>query len=783
MKTTILFIIMSFATFCNAQIVIIPDANFKAKLVLASPVDTIAKDLTGNYFTIDANNDGEIQTGEAAQVSFLNIVCEDCSNAQQYLAIQSLEGLDSFINLKTLITGGNNLINYDLVFTNDTIIEYLDLLDDFKSITIQNTPNLTLLRFSENYNPNGEVLVDNAPGLTINFSTFFYVGLDISGNFTMKNCNQIEELLFYHGSSGVCMDTIFIENMAGLNHLSVKGKSTGSTTYYPFTINHLDIKNTPLLNSLSVNTTNIENLELCETGAYIQTMLSTANKNLNRLGLVGMPFTYINIWDDHSDLETICVDDNNYNIVKTEVIEAGLTVNVTPYCSFNPCGTFYTIQGKNTLDLNENGCDDNDLVYPALKYRVVSGTATTTVISDTTGNYSINVRPGNHVITPIIENPDYYTISPASLVVDFPNQSSPVNQDFCISAIPHHDVEVLIIPTDPARPGFDAHYTIIYKNKGNIFENGSINLEYDESVLDYISSFPLFANQASGLLTWNYSDLQPLETRSIDLVLNVNTTWETPPVHIGDHLIFTATITPIANDEYAPDNTSELNQTVVGSYDPNDKTCTEGTRVGTDMINQYVHYVIRFENTGTYAAQNIVVKDMIDTTKLDINTLVPMKGSHSFETRIQDNQKVEFIFDNINLPFEDDYNDGFVAFKIKIKPTLVMGDTFSNSAAIYFDYNEPITTNNYVTTIQNPVGCNPSGVEEVRIYPNPVKDILQFRTNESITKIEVYDYSGRRLSTYSVYENKADLSKLKRGYYFIKIYTEKGISHTRIIKE
>jgi uncharacterized repeat protein (TIGR01451 family) len=263
----------------------------------------------------------------------------------------------------------------------------------------------------------------------------------------------------------------------------------------------------------------------------------------------------------------------------------------------------------------------------------------------------------------------------------------------------------------------------------------------------------------------------------------VNTTWETPPVHIGDHLILTATITPIVNDEYAMDNISELIQTVVGSYDPNDKTCTEGTSVGTNMINQYVHYIIRFENTGTYAAQNIVLKDMIDTTKFDINTLIPIKGSHSFETRISDNQKVEFIFDNINLPFEDGNNDGFIAFKIKIKPTLAIGDTFSNSAAIYFDYNEPIITNNYVTTIQNPLGCFQSGVEDVGIYPNPVKDKLQFMTNESVTKMEVYDYTGRRLNSHSVYENKADLSKLKSGCYLIKIYTEKGISHSRVIKE
>src|SRR5690606_35290187 len=153
-------------------------------------------------------------------------------------------------------------------------------------------------------------------------------------------------------------------------------------------------------------------------------------------------------------------------------------------------------------------------------------------------------------------------------------------------------------------------------------------------------------------------------------------------------------------DETPQDNTAALNQTVVNSFDPNDKTCLEGNVVTPDIIGQFVHYVIRFENTGTFAAENIVVKDIIDTAKFDVNTLVPLSGSHSFVTRITNINQLEFIFENINLPFDDTNNDGYVAFKIKTKPTLQVGDAFSNTASIYFDYNFPIVTNTATTTIQ-----------------------------------------------------------------------------------
>ena len=57
----------------NAQIVNIPDANFKAKLLAASPSNQIAINLAGNYNKIDTNDNGEIEQSEALQVLVLNV--------------------------------------------------------------------------------------------------------------------------------------------------------------------------------------------------------------------------------------------------------------------------------------------------------------------------------------------------------------------------------------------------------------------------------------------------------------------------------------------------------------------------------------------------------------------------------------------------------------------------------------------------------------------------------------------------------------------------------------
>ena len=202
------------------------------------------------------------------------------------------------------------------------------------------------------------------------------------------------------------------------------------------------------------------------------------------------------------------------------------------------------------------------------------------------------------------------------------------------------------------------------------------------------------------------------------------------------------------------------------------------------MAGKYVHYMIRFENLGTANAQNVVVKDIIDTSKFEINTLIPIKGSHSFETRISDTNKVEFIFENINLPFDDANNDGYVAFKIKTKSELIIGDTFSNLANIYFDYNAPIITNNYITTLQNSLGLEDNtSLQAIVAFPNPVKDILNFTSEEPIVKIQVYDGSGRILSSNTISDNKLDVRNLNTGNYIIKLFTESGSKSMKIIKE
>ncbi|TBX71013.1 T9SS type A sorting domain-containing protein [Flavobacterium silvisoli] len=471
----------------------------------------------------------------------------------------------------------------------------------------------------------------------------------------------------------------------------------------------------------------------------------------------------------------ICADEG-------EVVDCYCTVN--SYCNFVLGGTFYKLQGNARYDNNNDGCDAGDNGIANLKYAVSNGSFFE-INSNLAGNYAIPVQAGTVTITPILEMPAYFSVSPVSSTVAFPATASPFIQNFCVTPNgTHNDLEITLLPNIPARPGNNAVYKIIYKNKGTHSQSGMVDLAFDNAVLHFAYANPSVTSEATNSLSWSFSNLLPFETREILVILGVNAPTDTPAVNSDDILYFTATVTG-ATDETPVDNSSVLNQTVVNSFDPNDKTCTEGSTVSSSMIGKYVHYVIRFENTGTANAKNIVIQDYINASKFDIASLVPLSSSASFVTKISNSNSVEFIFENINLPFDDANNDGYIAFKIKTKSSLVVGNTFSNNAYIYFDYNEPITTNTYTTTIQALGTADFDFSSVFSLSPVPTKNTLTITAKETVnlSSVSIYNAFGQLIQVNTHPGETVDVSNLKTGSYFIKIISDKGSATGKFIKE
>ncbi|MBK7936062.1 MAG: SprB repeat-containing protein [Lewinellaceae bacterium] len=145
---------------------------------------------------------------------------------------------------------------------------------------------------------------------------------------------------------------------------------------------------------------------------------------------------------------------------------------------------------------------------------------------------------------------------------------------------------------------------------------------------------------------------------------------------------------------------------VVASCDPNDKTAVPLGFGDQHLIraNEVIEYKIRFQNTGTDTAFQVVIVDTLSPL-LDARTLETGASSHPYHLEIYPGGILHFVFRPIALP-DSNINEvashGYVKYKIAQQPDLPDGTVIENTAAIYFDENEPVFTNTAFHTIGYP---------------------------------------------------------------------------------
>jgi len=166
-----------------------------------------------------------------------------------------------------------------------------------------------------------------------------------------------------------------------------------------------------------------------------------------------------------------------------------------------------------------------------------------------------------------------------------------------------------------------------------------------------------------------------------------------------------------------------------------------------DQINDYLHYVIRFQNTGTANATNVVVTNTLDNG-LDWNSLQIEASSHSNFVSIKNGKEVSFVFNGINLPYSslnEPNSHGFVCYKIKPKSTSIPGDIFYNAAEIYFDFNSAIFTNSVSTEVIAPLSSSVFDYQNLILHPNPTSGKVNLSVNFEIKSMSIYNLFGQKL--------------------------------------
>jgi Leucine-rich repeat (LRR) protein len=368
----LLFLMMLFTGIVNAQIVNIPDANFKAKLLSSDITNNVAKDFSDNFIKIDANNDGEIQQSEAAVVKklFLN-------NSLNSLPLEytNLTGINSFINIESILifnlkittANFNSLSNlktlgiYDSVYLNTLQINNLTNLEGLQlsyltlliSLDVSNLANLkvfssfnvplTNLDLSSHTNLEKLSCVsNNLSTLNIN-DCLNLTELNCSGN-KLTNLNGLLPGITKLNCSGNLLTSLNLTSLTNLTeidcsinklvNLNINGLNNLQKIYCPGNeLTTLDLTGLNSLSSLDCGDNKLTNIVLSNL------------TNLSKINCASNELTNINV----NGLTNLTDLDCRFNKL-TNLILTGLTNLVNLDCGFNKLLT--TISLTNLTSLN-----------------------------------------------------------------------------------------------------------------------------------------------------------------------------------------------------------------------------------------------------------------------------------------------------------------------------------------------------------------------------------------------------------------------------------------------
>jgi uncharacterized repeat protein (TIGR01451 family) len=441
----------------------------------------------------------------------------------------------------------------------------------------------------------------------------------------------------------------------------------------------------------------VQNLDGIGNVTYIDNFYLHGNDHLIDISALNpiIQIIYLEISSNPSlsncSVEAICNNlDVAASVINNNAGDCVDLITVVTHC------TGYSLTGNAFYDLNCNGTQEETEINASNLLLLDDTDRPVSWMAILTGEYFVPLN-GNTSYTLHAETYPGFTSEPFTIT------TGDVAQNFVqdIALCPQgaiNNLEVTIVPLNAPRPGFNHDYLISVYNHGT--ESAEGNLTFSRANMGNVT----VVNSNGGLsqgstINWPVT-IAPFEVITFSITLHSPST-----VALGTEYIAFANVQFTDNtitDIESSNNQFSITQTVIGSYDPNIKTVDRNMINYLDVdVNESVtlEYTIQFQNTGTASAVNVIVEDVIESD-LNLSTFHLLYASHPVQVSFDDN-KLIFTFENINLPdstSNEPESHGFVLFRIKSQPNIPIESIIENSAAIYFDFNEPIITNSASTS-------------------------------------------------------------------------------------
>ena len=425
-------------------------------------------------------------------------------------------------------------------------------------------------------------------------------------------------------------------------------------------------------------------------------------------------------------------------------ITSGGTVSIDtngPGCENAP--TFHTaclsnlntLRGKVYLDLNCNQLQDtlemgasNRLLHHMdtqipFAASAFNGDYMGTISSENTFEFGLKNLPLGYW-----SNPALHQVTPASYPMIFEGLSFGLCPDSSFA-----NAAVQMDALNVARPGFTHQIQICVDNLGSELLSGTLVFDYSGIPLnDQLTIVDAAGGVGVGqTLEWDINQLLVFGDSCWQISVKVD-----PSTPMETRLPFLAFFTVNGLEDIELENNQYgLEQVVVGSFDPNDKTAFPEEMLFDDYVmGQEIEYLIRFQNTGTFSAEFVEVLDTI-SPDLDLSTFRMINASHDYQISFPEERVVSWYFPDIHLPdstSNEPESHGFIRFSLQAQEMLNLGDQVTNRVGIYFDFNAPVITNSAITKIIEPNSLSAWSADRLdwSVFPNPTTGALTITWTE-----------------------------------------------------
>ncbi len=608
-----------------------------------------------------------------------------------------------------------------------------------------------------------DTLLRQFPECTIVNGTISLQAMDLAGvpsTDPITSLDSLAQLAWVEGRL-IIEDLVALENLEGLNNLQ---KVSGGISISNAGIQNVDeLSSLDTLGGLSIldnefleNLDGFNNLEFIY-GEHIihgnSSLESLYDLELSLLGLDTFDVTY----------------NQNLSLCNSDFICSNLDPDLAYFflengdgCKNNQevednCGILYPVSFEIYLDLNQNGSrDPNEPNYPDGYLEIVDeqvryymgDNQNIRTVGLTRGNYEFTFDQNNFSNWEVSTSNTNFNLCAGCSAIPSDNASISIGlfPYSSTSSLPSSEDVVTYISSPKARCFETIDLVLNAKNTGTNSQSGKLFLELDPSV--EIISFTDTPDEVlgNGVFAYDYSQLFAGQTTSKRIKIKIPSPEDYPPGTLLNFKSYQLDFEGARVSEY--NYSTELKC----SYDPNDKAVHPQRENNINLIDEYLTYTIRFQNTGNDTAFQVIIRDTLDED-IDLSSfqLLGSVFDLSPEVEIREGRYLKFQYDNINLP--DSLTDfigsqGAVRYLVRANEDIEEGTFIDNTAHIFFDFNPAVITNTVTSLMLNELpACEINNIfinqqTQLETFKIQYRDCEKIKGNIFIEGIDIQNLNG-----------------------------------------